>query len=272
MPPPANPFTIVQDFGSQTHPTFTITANSGRGLKIGDFLMLFVYTHDSNGSNPIHTVSDSNGNPWTVTSTSGLNLNGLIDWFIGFSPFQTLNWVSAPVQTAVPSNTTFTITVTTAGTTSLIPDVSLIGVTNVTLTRGNAELYVNAASYSTENGSNLPGSATSFSSYTGSPPTHNYLYVAVGLPFSTTFTYPTVYTPLSNFNGSIKAAYFCADVSTARGTQDRSLFPVRLRRSPNDRPPARPQESACLAREPNPCFFAYSLIGETPNQTNQHGK
>ena len=64
----------------------------------------------------------------------------------------------------------------------------------------------------------------------------------------------------------------CADVSTARGTQDRSLFPVQLQRSPNDRRPARPQESASLAREPNPCFFAYSLIGETPNQTNQHRK
>src|SRR5271166_6300294 len=64
----------------------------------------------------------------------------------------------------------------------------------------------------------------------------------------------------------------CADVSTARGTQDRSLFPVRPQRSPNDRRPARPQKSARLAREPNPCFFAYSLIGETPDQTNQHEK
>src|SRR5271170_4089941 len=40
----------------------------------------------------------------------------------------------------------------------------------------------------------------------------------------------------------------CADVSTARGTRDRSLFPVPPQRSPNDRRPARPQESARLAR------------------------
>src|SRR5271166_4986332 len=63
----------------------------------------------------------------------------------------------------------------------------------------------------------------------------------------------------------------CADVSTARGAQDRSLFPVPPQRSPNDRRPARPQESTRLAREPNPYFFACCFIGETPDQTNQHG-
>src|ERR1700731_3339584 len=56
----------------------------------------------------------------------------------------------------------------------------------------------------------------------------------------------------------------CADVSTARGIGDRSLLPVPPQRSPNDRRLARPQEPARPAREPNPCSFACSLIGETP--------
>jgi hypothetical protein len=64
----------------------------------------------------------------------------------------------------------------------------------------------------------------------------------------------------------------CADVSTAPGIGDRSLLPVPPQRSPNDRRLARPQEPARPAREPNPCSFACSLIGETPDQTNQHGK
>jgi hypothetical protein len=56
----------------------------------------------------------------------------------------------------------------------------------------------------------------------------------------------------------------CADVSTARGTQDRSLFPVPPQRSPNDRRPARPQESARQTPEPNPCFSHARLSARRP--------
>src|SRR5271156_3844046 len=52
----------------------------------------------------------------------------------------------------------------------------------------------------------------------------------------------------------------CADVSTVCGIRDRSPLPVLRLRSSNDHRPARPQESARPAREPNLYFFACSRL------------
>jgi hypothetical protein len=63
----------------------------------------------------------------------------------------------------------------------------------------------------------------------------------------------------------------CADASTARDIRDTSLLPVPRPRSPSNRHPARPQQSARPAQEPNPCSFACSRLSARrpikPNST-----
>ena len=61
----------------------------------------------------------------------------------------------------------------------------------------------------------------------------------------------------------------CADASTPRGIRDTSLLPVPRPRSPSNRHPARPQQSARPAQEPNPCSFACSrLFARRPIKPN----
>jgi hypothetical protein len=89
-------------------------------------------------------------------------------------------------------------------------------------------------------------------------------------------TSPTAHLHLHHHGGALHAEILkmteVSAVSTARGIRDRSPFPVPPQRSPNDRRLARPQGPARPAREPTPCSFACSLIGKTPDQTNQHRK